>query len=70
MSSDKIESLSEIWAARYDDRDDEELACQLWAMRLAQREQAMAQPISGFSMLDEKASGADPRQAANESMTG
>lgn len=52
MSSDKSESLSEVWSARYDDRDDEELACHVWAQQLAVREQAMAQPVKSFDMPD------------------
>ena len=64
MSSEK--SLSDVWAARYDDRDDEDLACQLWARRLATREQAMAQPFKNFALADDKAESTDkPRPAAD-----
>ena len=48
------ESTSDVWAARFDDRDDEDLAVQLWSRRLASREQAMAQPFKNFAMADEK----------------
>lgn len=66
-SDDESKPLSEVWSARYDDRDDEELACHVWAQRLAQREQAMAQPIKAFEMPDESASGINLPEAANDS---
>jgi|GEM_PF-5000533 len=50
MSTDKIESQADVWDARFDDRDDEDLAWQVWAQRLAAREQAMAQPIRNFTL--------------------
>jgi hypothetical protein len=53
MSSDKLESLSEVWSARYDDRDDEDLACQVWSRRLAMRDEAMANPVKGLAVLDD-----------------
>ena len=68
MSSDKQHpSLSEIWSERFDDRDDEELACQVWAQQLAARERAMANPIKSFDLPDEKAPGRDRPMAANDS---
>jgi hypothetical protein len=57
MTSEK--STSDVWAARFDDRDDEDLAVQMWSRRIASREQAMAQPFKNFPMADEKGSGAD-----------
>ncbi len=57
MSSER--STADVWAARFDDRDDEDLACQLWARRLATREQAMAQPFKNFPMADDMAGRAD-----------
>jgi hypothetical protein len=53
MSTVKSESLSDVWAARYDDRDDEDLACEMWARRLASRDLAMAQPFKDFPMPEE-----------------
>lgn len=70
MSSDKFQSDSEVWSARFDDRDDEELACHVWAQRLAVRDQAMAQPITGVVMPDEPVSGDDLPEAANDSTPG
>ncbi len=52
MSSDKFESLSDKWNARFDDRDDEDLACTIWARSLAKRDAAMAQPFRNFVMDD------------------
>jgi hypothetical protein len=66
-SNDKTESLCEVWNARFDDRDDEDLACHVWAQRLAMREKAMAQPIRNFAMPDEAPSRSDLREAANDS---
>ncbi|MBE7938995.1 MULTISPECIES: hypothetical protein [Ramlibacter] len=66
MSNDKPESLSETWNARFDDRDDEELAVHVWAQRLAARERAMAQPIRNFTLPGEGPARADLRQAAND----
>ena len=64
MSTEK--STSDVWAARFDDRDDEDLAVQIWSRRLASREQAMAQPFKNFPMADEKGSGSDkPTPAGN-----
>ena len=56
MSTDKLGSLSETWSARYDDRDDEELAHHLWSQRMAVREHALKHPISkDFVLPDPKA---------------
>ena len=60
-------SISDAWAARFDDRDDEELAVQLWSRRLASREQAMAQPFKNFPMADEKGIVADKPTPASQS---
>jgi hypothetical protein len=64
MSSDKPKSLAEVWGARYDDRDADEL-CDRWALRMAARDQAIAQPFRNFS-ADEIASRPDAREAAND----
>ena len=68
MPSDKQDqSLSEIWNERFDDRDDEELACHVWAQQLAARDKAMANPIKTFEMPDDKdAPGRDRPTAAND----
>jgi hypothetical protein len=66
MSSDKSESLADIWAARYDDRDAEDLVSDRWALRLAMRDQAMAQPFRNFQALEEGAPEADLPDAAND----
>ena len=62
MSSDKPESLVQIWAERYDDRDAEDLLCRKWADGLTLREHAMANPIKNFVAAQEL--GAD--EAAND----
>jgi hypothetical protein len=67
MSTTKSESLSEVWAARYDDRDDEDLACELWARRLASRDLAMAQPFKDFPMADEANAERDQPRSPAES---
>lgn len=67
MSSDKTESLADVWAARYDDRDAEDLACHRWAAGMTMREQAMAQPIKNFVVADELAPEGEFRKAANDS---
>jgi hypothetical protein len=67
MSTTKSESLSEVWAARYDDRDDEDLACELWARRIASRDQAMAQPFKDFPMSDEAPGERDRPEAPADS---
>jgi hypothetical protein len=67
MSSDKVEPLSDVWDSRFDDRDDEELAHKVWMQQMAMREQAIAQPIRGFAMPDDQASGMTPQEAANDS---
>lgn len=67
MPSDKQpQTLSEVWNARYDDRDDEELACYVWAQQLALREEAMAHPIKAFELADEKSPNPDRPTAASE----
>jgi hypothetical protein len=65
-NDDKIESQAEVWNARFDDRDDEDLACQVWAQRLAAREQAMAQPIRNFTMPEDAPSRPNLQDAAND----
>lgn len=67
MSTIKSESLSEVWAARFDDRDDEDIACELWARRLASRDLAMAQPFKNFPMADEMTAERDKPEAPTES---
>jgi hypothetical protein len=67
MSTDKTESLSEVWNARFDDRDDDELAWHVWSQRLTAREKAMAQPIRNFTLPEETAARPDLREAANDS---
>lgn len=68
MSSDKQpQSLSEVWTERFDDRDDEALACQVWAQQLAARERAMANPIKAFDLPDEVAPDPERSMAANDS---
>lgn len=66
MSADKTDSLAEVWGARYDDRDAEDLACHRWAAGMTLREQAMAQPIKNFVVADELAPEAQPREPAND----
>ena len=53
MPADKTESLSEVWSARFDDRDDEDLAWHVWSQRLTAREKAMAKPIRNFTLPEE-----------------
>lgn len=53
MPTEKTESLSEVWSARFDDRDDEDLAWHVWSQRLTDREKAMAQPIRNFTLPEE-----------------
>jgi hypothetical protein len=53
MSGDKMEPLSEIWSARYDDRDDEAIAWHVWAQKMAVRDEAMANPIKNFELPEE-----------------
>ena len=60
MSNDKNEPLSEVWNARYDDRDDEELAHQVWVQQMSLRDQAVAHPIRGFTMPEEAANDPTP----------
>jgi hypothetical protein len=61
------QSLSEKWDERFDDRDDEELAWQVWAQKLALRDEAMANPIKAFDMPDDKAPGHDRPTAVDDS---
>lgn len=65
MSSDKPESLVQIWAERYDDRDAEDLLCRKWADGLTIREQAMANPIKNFVATEEFPAG----EAVNDPAT-
>jgi len=67
MSSDKVEPLSDVWIARFDDRDDDELAHKVWAQQMSLRDQAIAQPIRGFSMPDEQAPDVAQREATGDS---
>ncbi|MEJ6023966.1 hypothetical protein [Ramlibacter sp. PS4R-6] len=67
MSTDKTETLSEVWNARFDDRDDEDLAWHVWSQRLAEREKAMAQPIRNFTLPEQEGARPDLREAANDS---
>jgi hypothetical protein len=66
MSSDKYESLADVWAARYDDRDAEDLVSDRWALRLAMRDQAMAHPFRNFELPEETTAEVDLRAAAND----
>jgi hypothetical protein len=67
MSSDKPESLADVWAARYDDRDADDLLTDRWALRLAMRDKAMAQPFKNFEMPSDNGSDVNLRDAANDS---
>ena len=67
MSSDKVKSVSESWAERYDDRDAEDLACERWSLRMALREQAMAQPFKNAPVAGEPSLDKDRPNAASES---
>jgi hypothetical protein len=66
MSSDKYESLADVWASRYDDRDADDLVSDRWALRLAMRDRAMAQPFRNFEVPQDSAPEADLRDAAND----
>jgi hypothetical protein len=66
MSGDKNESLADVWASRYDDRDADDLLTDRWALRLAMRDKAMAQPFSNFEMPPEGPDNVDLRAAAND----
>jgi hypothetical protein len=66
MPSDKYESLADVWASRYDDRDADDLVSDRWALRLAMRDQAMAQPFRNFEVPEETAPDVDLRDAAND----
>lgn len=68
MPSDKQQqSLSEKWSERFDDRDDEELAWHIWAQKLAQRDQAMANPIKPFDLPEDDEPGRERPMAASDS---
>ena len=67
MSSDKVEPLSDVWTSRFDDRDDEELAHKVWVQQMSLRDQAIAQPIRGFSMPEEQAPDMAQREASDDS---
>jgi len=67
MSSEKPESLAEVWSARYDDRDAEDLACESWARRMALRDEAVAQPIRNFVVPDAQGPTADQDAAPKDS---
>jgi hypothetical protein len=67
MSSNKVEPLSDVWTSRFDDRDDEELAHQVWVQQMSQRDQAIAQPIRGFVMPDEQAADLTKQDASTDS---
>ncbi len=66
MSSEKPASLAELWGARYDDRDADDLGCDRWSLRMAMREKAIAQPFKNFTMPEEKPSSTELRDAAND----
>ena len=66
MSTEKTESLSEVWSARFDDRDDEDLAWYVWSQRLTDREKAMAQPIRNFTLPEDTGTRQDVRDAGGE----
>jgi hypothetical protein len=67
MSSDKVKSVSETWAERYDDRDAEDLACERWSLRMALREQAMAQPFKNSPIASEASQEKERPQAVSDS---
>jgi hypothetical protein len=67
MSTDKTESLSEVWSARFDDRDDEDLAWHVWSQRLADREKAMAQPIRNFTLPEDSGTKQEIRESGADS---
>ena len=62
MPSDKGGAIPQTWAARYDDRDDEELAARVAARRLAARA-GMKQAPTHSPMAEDGAEGPDPRTA-------
>jgi hypothetical protein len=62
----KLKSDSKVWSDRFEHRYQEELACQLWAQRMAVRDRAMAQPVTGYVMPDEMEPGHDLPEAAND----
>jgi hypothetical protein len=67
MSTDKTESLSEVWSARFDDRDDEDLAWHVWSQRLTDREKAMAQPVRNFTLPENSGTKQEVRESALDS---
>lgn len=70
MSSDKVKSLSETWAERYDDRDDVDLACERWSLRMAIREQAIANPFKNSAMATEGGTESERPQAGKDEKPG
>lgn len=62
MPSDKTGALPDTWAARYDDRDDEELAARVAARRLAARG-GMKPPATHSPMAEDATEGPDARTA-------
>lgn len=70
VSSDKVKSVSETWAERYDDRDAEDLACERWSLRMALREQAMAQPFKNLPATAETVLDNDRPLAATDAKPG
>ncbi len=67
MAGDRSKPLSEIWAARYDDRDAEDLACQRWERGLTLRDRAMAQPVSTMSLAERGSAEAEAGVAPKDS---
>ena len=64
MARGKSKSDPKDLSDRFEHSYREELACNLWAQRMAVRDQAMAQPVRGFVMPDEKATGHGLPEAA------
>jgi hypothetical protein len=60
MPSDKNGAMPQTWAARYDDRDDEELAARVTARRLAARA-GMKQAPTQSPRAEDAAQGAEAR---------
>ena len=66
MASRRIKSDSKVWGDDFEHRHREELAWQLWAQRMAARDHAMAQPVTGYVMSDETQPGHDLTEAADD----
>lgn len=66
MSSDKVKSVSESWAERYDDRDAEDIACERWSLRMAMREQALAQPFKNVPLAADSGLDKERPQACDD----